>query len=132
MSPASYLAAPPRVAAAIVAPTTTIVHVDWAIYGALIAGFLAVSGAIALLVVRVLQAWRDFKRFRRNLGRSLDQLAEAGERTAEAAAAAGDTTRLQESLAQLRTTLADFAVLRQAIAEATDTFGRFTAVYPRK
>jgi hypothetical protein len=132
MSPASYLAAPPRVAAAIVAPPTTIVHVDWAIYGALIAGFLAVGGAVAFLVVRILQAWRTFKRLRRHLGHALEAVAESGQRTADAGARAGDTTRLQDSLGGLRRTLAEFAVLRQAIDEANDTFGRFAAVRPRK
>jgi hypothetical protein len=106
--------------------------VDWAIYGALIAGFLAIAAAIAFLVLRILQAWRAFKRLRRHLGRALETVAEAGERTAEAAAHAGDTARLQEALGRLRPTLAEFAVLRQALEEATGTFGRFAAVYPRK
>jgi hypothetical protein len=106
--------------------------VDWAIYGALIAGFLAVAGAIAFLVVRTLQAWRTFKRLRRHLSRELEELAASGQRTADAAARASDTARLQASLAHLRRTLAEFAVLRQAIDEASGTFGRFAAVYPRK
>ena len=65
MSPASYLAAPPRVAGVIVAPLSTIVHVNWAIYGALIAAFLAIAAAAAFLFVRTLQGWRALKRLRR-------------------------------------------------------------------
>jgi uncharacterized membrane protein YcjF (UPF0283 family) len=132
MSPASYLAAPPRVAKADSSTIDTIAPVDWAVYGALAAGFLAVSAAIAFLVVRVLQAWRTLKRLRRHSARELDRLADLGEQTAEKAAAAGDTTALTESLARLRVTLARFAVLRAALDEATDAVTRVTAVYPRK
>ena len=66
MSPASYLAAPPRAVAGIVAPVFGAARIhdvwNWAIYGALIVGFLAGGGALALLLVRALAAWRSFKR----------------------------------------------------------------------
>ena len=81
---------------------------------------------------RILQGWRTLKRFRRHLGKELDELADAGERTAEAAARATDTTELDQSLGRLRVTLARFAVLREALDEATGAVGRFAAVYPRK
>ena len=105
---------------------------DWAVYGALIAGFLAVSGAIVFLVVRILQAWRALKRLRRHTAKELDRLAHLAEQTTEKAAAAAETTRIEESVGRLRLTLARFAVLRSAIDEATDALSRFTAVYPRK
>jgi ethanolamine ammonia-lyase small subunit len=105
---------------------------DWTIYGALIAGFLAVSGGITFLVIRVLQAWRAFKRLRRHTAKELDRLAQLTEEMADNAASATESPRLNESLARLRLTLARFAVLRAAVDEATDTFGRFAAVYPRK
>jgi hypothetical protein len=105
---------------------------DWAIYAAHAVGFLAVAAGLGFLVVRVLDAWRAFKRLRRHLGRELDRLADLGERTAENAARATDTSELDASLARLRIALARFALLREAIDEATGTFGRFAAVYPRK
>jgi uncharacterized membrane protein YcjF (UPF0283 family) len=105
---------------------------DWAIYAALAVGFLAVAAGLGFLVVRVLDAWRAFKRLRRHLGRELDRLADLGERTTESAARATDTSELDASLARLRIALARFALLREAIDEATGTFGRFAAVYPRK
>ncbi|HET7568888.1 MAG TPA: hypothetical protein VFJ91_12920 [Gaiellaceae bacterium] len=105
---------------------------DWAIWAGLIAGFLAVAGALAFLGVRILQAWRDFKRVRRHLVKGLDDLAAKGEQTVEKAAAAGETEELAASLARLRRTLARFAVLRAALAEAQDTFGRVTAFVPRR
>ena len=105
---------------------------DWAIYGALVVGFLAVAGATALLVVRILQGWRQLKRFRRHLAKELDRLAELSTATADKAANAGDQAKLERSLASLRTDLARFAVIRAAIDETTDAVGRVTAVYPRK
>jgi hypothetical protein len=105
---------------------------DWAIYGALIVGFLACAGAIAYLVVRALQAWRSLKRLRRRLGKELDRLARLTEETGESAARASDQAELAESTGRLRVTLARFAVLRSALDEATDAAGRFTSVYPRK
>jgi hypothetical protein len=104
----------------------------WTIYVALIAGFLAVAGATAFLVVRVLQAWRALKRLRRHLGKELDRLATSTEQTAESAARASDQATLEQSLGRMRTALAQFGVLRGALDEATATFARFTALYPRK
>jgi hypothetical protein len=132
MSPASYLAAPPRVAVAIVALSLRSAIVDWAIYGALVLSVLAVAAAVAFLVVRLLQGWRSFKRLRRHLGRELERLAESAEATADKAAAATDQPRLERSLARLRVALAQLAVIRSAVDEASDAFGRITAVYPRK
>jgi Flp pilus assembly protein TadB len=106
--------------------------VDWAVYGALIAAALAVVAAAVFVLVRSLQAWRDFKRFRRQLGRELDHLAEAGERTAEAAERATDSGELAGSVGRLRRSLGRLAVLRSALDEATGAVTRFTALYPRK
>jgi predicted nuclease with TOPRIM domain len=105
---------------------------DWAIWGALIVGFLAVAGAIAFVAVRVLQAWRGFKRARRHLVRGLEELGEKGEATTEKLETAADTEEVAESLARLRVSLAQLAVLREAIDEVQDTAGRITAVMPRK
>jgi hypothetical protein len=109
-----------------------VISVDWAIWTALIVGGVAVLGGLGYLGVRVLQWWRMLKRFRRHLGKELERLADAGERTAEAAARATDTTELDQSLSRLRITLARFAVLREAFGEATGAVGRLAAVYPRK
>jgi len=105
---------------------------NWAIYGALIVGFLAGSAAIAYLVVRALEAWRALKRLRRGLGRELERLADLGEATADKIGAATDSPKLESSLSGLRVGLARFAVLRRALDETQDTFTRFALVYPRK
>jgi hypothetical protein len=109
-----------------------VIFVEWTIWTALIVGAFAVLAALGYLGVRILQGWRTLKRFRRHLGKELAQLADAGEHTAEAAARATDTTELDQSLGRLRVTLARFAVLREALDEATGAVGRLTAVYPRK
>ena len=105
---------------------------DWAIWGALILAGPAGICAAALLGVRARQAWRGLKATRREVVSRLDSLAAAGEATAEKVAAAGNTAELQESLGRLRLSLARLAVLRSAIDDAQDTFGRITAVVPRK
>jgi len=101
---------------------------DWAIWGALVVGGVAVAGSLGLLAVRALQAWRDFKRVRRHVFRALDDLAAAGERAAEAAAQTTDTTELERSLRRLQRALAQLAVLREAIDEVQGVFG-FAAVF---
>ena len=132
MSPASYLAAPPRVAGGIVAPVSTIVHVDWAIYGALIFGGISVIAAASFLVVRALQGWRTLKRFRRQLGRSLQDLADEAEHTGEIVERVSDQRELENTLAHLRVGLATFAVLRTAVEEVSESLTRVASVYPRK
>jgi hypothetical protein len=105
---------------------------DWAVWGALIFAGVAGTGALALLVVRARQAWRDLRETRRDVVARLDRLAAAGETTADKLAAAGDTSDLQESLARLRISLARLAVLRAGIDEVQATFDRVTAILPRR
>jgi len=110
----------------------TIARMNWAIYGALIVGALAVVGAVAFVVVRALQAWRAYKRLRRHVGRELARLADLGEVTTEKLEAASDTSTVERSLARLRVSLARAAVLRAALAEARGVFDRVAWVFPRK
>lgn len=106
---------------------------DWTIYGALIAGAAALAWGTTHVVIRCLRAWRDFKRFRRHLARSLQSLADSADATSHTAErVVGDQTALEASLARLRVALARFNVLLAAMDEVGDTFRRVTAVYPRK
>ena len=104
---------------------------DWTIYGALIAGFLALSGGLAVVVVRILEAWRSFKRLRRHAIKELDRLSELADAAAAKAATTGDV-RLVASLDRLRGGIAQLAVLRGALDEVSATVARVAAVYPRK
>ena len=128
MSPASYLAAPPRVAVENCSTVVTILPMwDWLVYAALIVGSLAVLGGLALLAVRVLRAWRDVKRARRHVFRELDLVAEKAEATLDKLDSVTDTEELDASLERLRGSLARLALLREAVDEATS----FTALIPR-
>ena len=122
MSPASYLAAPPRVAGAIVAPSVTIVSHDvddlgradcWLSRGA--------RGAIGI-PRRADPPGRGARSsgLRRHLGKELERLADARRAAPRRTPRARPTqTKLDESLARLRVALARFAVLREALDEAT-------------
>ena len=105
---------------------------DWLVWSALILIGVAGVAALALVAVRAREAWRALRATRRDVVGRLDELAAAGETTADKVAAAGDAAELQESLGRLRVSLARLAVLRAAIAEAEDTFGSVRALVPRK
>ena len=105
---------------------------DWAIWAALILGTAAGIAALVLLVVRSLEAWRALREARRSIVGGLDEFAAQAEAAADKLAAADDTIELRESLGRLRLSLARLAVLRAAIDEVDDVFGRVVAVVPRK
>jgi hypothetical protein len=105
--------------------------VDWAIYGTLIAGFIAIAVGLGFLIVRVLETWRMFKRFRRRLGKELLRVTELADVAAEKAARS-DQQKLEASVDRLRRALAQLAVLLGALDEVGETFGRVAGVYPRK
>ena len=92
---------------------------------------LAVLGGLALLGVRVLQAWRDLKRFRRHLSRELEQLAERAETTAVKVESASDTEELEGSVGRLRRSLAMLAVLRAELDDVSAIVGGVRAFFPR-
>jgi hypothetical protein len=91
---------------------------DWLVYAALIVASLALVCGLALLAVRVLQAWRSFKRLRRHVFRDLDLVAEKVEATLDKIETASDTNELDACVASLRTSLARLALLREAVDEA--------------
>jgi hypothetical protein len=101
---------------------------NWLIYAALAVAVLTTTGWLAVLAVRVLQAWRNLKRLRRHVAKELDRLADLAEQTADKVEAVSDTGELDRSLASLRSSLAQAAVLREAWDEATS----FTSLIPRK
>lgn len=105
---------------------------DWAIWGSLIAVFLAGIAALALVVVRSRAAWRDVRYTGQDTVRRLDDLTVKAEATADRLETAGDTAELQESVGRLRVSLAKLAVLRNALDEVQDGVGRVTVVVPRK
>jgi hypothetical protein len=105
---------------------------DWAIWGALILAGLAGIAALAVLAVRTREAWSDLEHGRRQFVGRLGELVLKGEATADKVGAAGDTPELQESLGRLRVSLAQLAVLREALDEALAPLRPITAFIPRK
>jgi hypothetical protein len=105
---------------------------DWAIWAALVLGTVAGIAALALLVVRSLEAWRAFRQTRGAVVGGLDEFAEQPEVVADKLATAGDTAELQESIGRLRVSLARLDVLRAALDEVDGTVGRVTAYLPHK
>ena len=103
---------------------------DWAIWGALILAVPAATAALALAFVRAREVWRELDDTRRDVVRRLDDLAAKAEATADRATAAGHSAELQESLGQLRLSLARLAVLRSALEEAQVPFARVASVVP--
>jgi hypothetical protein len=105
---------------------------DWAIWAALIVAAAVGMAALALLVARSLKAWRALTQTRRAIVGGLDELSARAQAVVDRLAAGTDTAELQENLGRLRISLARLAVLRAAIAEADETFGRFIVVAPHK
>ena len=96
---------------------------NWAVWGALAVAICSGIAGIALVAVRGLEALRGVKRARSRLVASLGTFAAKAELAAAKAESAGDTRELQESVARLRGSLAQLAVLRAAIAKVEKQLG---------
>ena len=124
MSPASYLTAPPRVAATIVAPVV-------AFWIALAVLLLAVVGGIAYAVVRGIALWRQVKRTGGTLGaesaRVADATADIQEHLDRASASGASLGVAGERLAVSR---AKLEVQLGAVREARQTMRRLLWFLP--
>jgi hypothetical protein len=124
MSPASYLTAPPRVAAIIVAPVV-------AFWIALAMLLLAVVGGIAYAVVRGIALWRQVKRiggtFSAESARIADATADIQEHLDRASASGASLGDAGERLAVSR---AKLDVQLQALREARQTMRRLLWFLP--
>ncbi len=102
--------------------------------------WLALAVAIVLTIasliyvtLNALDAFRAFKALGRNVGGAVEHVTETTaqiERHLELAAESG--TRLEASLARLRTSRAQLSVLTDAIADVRESVDRVTAFVPRK
>jgi hypothetical protein len=131
MSPASYLTAPPRVAA--VNCTSADLYDPRVVWAALAFCLLAVLGSIGYAAAR---AWRLWKTARAISGRAVDAV---GHVTASAAAAerhavllTAGTERLSIAVARLQSSLEELAVIRSAAAEPRDLLASIRGLVPRK
>ena len=102
--------------------------------------WLALAVAVVLTVaslvyvtLNALELFRAFKRLSRNVGAELDRVSATTaqiERHLELAAESG--SHLEESLARLRVSRAELAVLTTAVADVRASIDRVTAFVPRR
>ena len=120
MSPASYLTAPPRDAASIVAPSAretvvTMPGMSLLTWVSLLFLVVAVVGSIAYAASRGLRTWRTFRRFSRTTSAAIGGVLEtAAEAERHAAAFTEGTQRLNEALTRLEQSRAELAVIQAA------------------
>ena len=106
---------------------------DWAIWAALIVVVLAGIAALVLFVVRARQAWRDARDTpRKSCAGSMSSRTRPRRLAEKIAATSNSTAELEGSVERLRVSLAQLAVLRAALDEATGTVGRVTAYLPHE
>jgi hypothetical protein len=118
MSPASYLTAPPRVAAIIVAPVVAF----WIALAVLLVGIVA---GIAYAVVRGITMWRQLKRTSKRLGAETARIADASAEIQEHLDRAGASgALLGEATGRLAASRAVLDVQLQALREARQTVRR--------
>src|SRR5262245_59141341 len=112
MSPASYLAAPPRVEAGSIPPVSIAI---WAGFGVCMAALL---GGSAFVAIRALDFWRTLQTAMREAVEPATELVGRAERTAERATALGEKGgRGAEAAARLQVTIARARVLLAAAQE---------------
>src|SRR5262245_35676455 len=118
MSPASYLTAPPRVAATIVAPAMAF----WIALAVLLVGIV---GGIVYAVVRGLALWRQIKRANKTFVQEAARIAEAGAWIqGQLDRASASSALLGEAAARLAASRAKLDVQLQAVREARQTVRR--------
>jgi hypothetical protein len=128
MSPASYLTAPPRDAAKIVAPPghahtlVTMAGMPLLAWVSLVFLVLALVVTITVAVVRALRMWRTYRTFSDAFGPSLEHVQRtAAEAERHANALNAKTEQLNSAVERLQQSLAALAVLRAAAEDARAT-----------
>ena len=100
---------------------------------ALAVAVLLTTASLIYLTLNALEAFRAFKSLGRNVGSAVDRVSATTaqiERHLELAAESG--SRLEESLARLRTSRGQLNVLTSALADVRASVGRVTAFVPRR
>src|ERR671918_1484142 len=119
MSPASYLAAPPRVAPGIIPP---VFRVFWA---ALTVFILAPLLALAYVGVQALGLWRVFRGFTRAFGAGMSEF---GARLDALASHEPDLGRLGPNVDRLRRSTAQLSLLLNALGRVREQWSGLLAV----
>ena len=133
MSPASYLTAPPRVAANSIAACRYDRGVSAVLWSAVAFCVFVVSATLVGLALLAWRGWRQFKALRAGVLAALDELMEsvaAVER--RLGGVESRSVELQTAIAQLSRSLAQARVLVGAAREVGDLVGRVRGVVPSK
>ena len=96
---------------------------DWAVWGALAIAICSGIAGVVLVLARVRIALRSVKSLRSGAVAGLGSIAAKAELAAAKAESAGDTRELQESVARLRRSITQLAILRAAIAKVEKQLG---------
>jgi hypothetical protein len=139
MSPASYLTAPPRDAASIVAPPTranpvvTMAAMALLTWISLLLLLVALAGSITFAALRALRAWRAFRGFTGATSSALADVARTAAEVEEHALGLGQgSERMSAAVSQLQRSLAELAVLQKAASDARGSLFAFRGLVPRK
>jgi uncharacterized coiled-coil protein SlyX len=133
MSPASYLTAPPRVAAGSIARARYDRDVSEVLWAAVAFCLLAVTATFAGLAVLAIRGWRQFKALRRGLLAALGELtASLGAVEQRLGVLEARSAELQRALERLSRSLAQARVLARAAGEVGELAGRVRGVVPTK
>ena len=95
---------------------------DWAVWGALVVAICSGVTAMVLVLRRTRDAVRSVKSVQSRAVASLRALETKAELAAAKAERAGDTRELEESVARLRGSIAQLAILRAALADVGEKF----------
>ena len=121
-----------RAVRSIVKRVASIAEMRLPVWIALVLVLLSLTAGATFVFLRALRLWHAFKSFGSALDGSVRGLTGSLEGLSRNAESLGSSAGLQASVARLRASLARAAVLRAAVEEARGSFGRLTAVYPRK
>jgi hypothetical protein len=138
MSPASYLTAPPRVAASIVAPqgpedtVVTMPRMPLLTWLCLVFFLAALIGSGAFAAVHGLRTWRAARVLSGGVEPEIDRISRGAERAeAQAARISDGSARLALAVERLQHSRAQLEILRDATARARATLDPRRA-FPRK
>ena len=138
MSPASYLTAPPRDAASIIAlpvagdTLVTMARMSLLAWVSVVFLVVALAASITVAVLRALRTWRTYRSFSDAVGPAVEHVQRTAAEAEQHANSLNDKTeQLNAAIARLQGSLAQLAVLRAAAEDARSTLS-LRNVIPRK
>jgi hypothetical protein len=114
-------------------PPRTIGGIELAVWIALAAAVVAVSGAASVLAVRVLHSWRDVRRTGRVLAAGLAEIATRASATAAGVArVAEQPAHAARAIEQLESSLGELAVLRAELRRVRANLASLRGAVPTR